>query len=149
MKTFLIGISMVLVVSFGVYTEAQQSRDEQQVLQIVRELDAAVVKKDAAAFRRYLTDDATNISSNGLIRTKTDLITNITQRDSFTKYESDNLKVRIYGDSAVVTGRATYSGTFDGVQYTNRQIVFTATHVRRNGQWLSAAAQNTAVGQRS
>jgi len=145
MKTLFIAVSVVLVVGFGIHTEAQQSRDEQQVLQILRELDVATVKKDTALFRRHLADDATSISSNGTLRTKTDLIAAVTQRDNFTKYESDNLKVRIYGETAVVTGRATYSGTFNGVQYTNRQVLFTATYVRRNGQWQSVAAQNTAV----
>jgi uncharacterized protein (TIGR02246 family) len=145
MKNLFLAALVMLVIGFTVHTEAQQSRDEQQLLQTVRELDAAVVKRDAAPFRRYLTDDATNVSSNGTLRTKTDLIAAVTQRDNFTKYDSDNLKVRVYGDTAVVTGRATYSGTFDGVQYTNRQVVFTATYVRRNGQWQSVAAQNTAL----
>ena len=57
----------------------------------------------------------------------------------------DNLKVRVYGDAAIVTGRAIYTASLEGVWYTDRQILFTDVFIRRNGQWQETASQSTVV----
>ena len=124
---------------------AQQPSAEQQIVQIIRDIEAARLKKDAATFRRHVADDYTGVSSRGSLLTKADLLTAL-QRDNFTKYVVDNVKVRTYGDAAVATGRATYTATFEGTNYTDRQIHFTAMYVRRNGQWQEVANQSTVVG---
>ena len=54
------------------------------------------------------------------------------------------MRVRTYGDSAVVTGAALQTGTFRGQSLVPR-IVFTDTFVLENGNWRAVASHRSAV----
>ena len=133
--SILLGVSM---------RSAPQPTAEQQVAQIIREIEAARPKNEVSVFRRHVADDYTGVNSRGTLLTKADVLTGV-QRDTFTKYVVDHLKVRVYGDAAIASGRATYTATFEGVAYTDRQILFTTTYIRRNWQWQETASQSTVV----
>ena len=53
-----------------------------------------------------------------------------------------NLEVRVYGNTAIVTGVWNISGTTSGEERSGR-MRFTRVWVRRNGQWLMASWQGT------
>jgi uncharacterized protein DUF4440 len=56
--------------------------------------------------------------------------------------DEDKMKVRDYGDAAIVVGRATVkSAQFNG------QFIFTDTYIRRNGHWQVVASQSTEIKQ--
>ena len=64
-----------------------------------------------------------------------------------TKLTSDELsdmKVRVYGNTAVITGKADVKGTLGGKD-TNGQIMFTRVYVKKGGSWRSVAFQQTLV----
>src|SRR5438093_13400489 len=75
-----------------------RNADEQQLMQLERDLAKANVTKDVSLAQRVLADDYTGATSRGTTYTKAQAIAGI-QRDSFTSYDVDNLKVRIYGDA--------------------------------------------------
>jgi len=56
------------------------------------------------------------------------------------------LKVRVYGDTAVVTGRSVQSGRENGKDYSGNYW-FTRVYVKQNGQWLTVALQTTPIRQ--
>lgn len=56
-----------------------------------------------------------------------------------------NMKVRVYGDAAVVAGLVRRSGTIKGIAYKDRQVLFTDTYVRRDGRWQCVSSQGTLV----
>ena len=144
-RTLIVTSCLSLLLGLRQVSSPRQATGEQQIVQILREIEAGRLNKDAAPFRRHIADDFTGVSSRGTPLTNADVLAAL-QRDTFTKYVMDNVKVRLYGDAAVATGRATYSATFEGVRYTDRQIFFTSTYVRRNGQWQEVADQSTLVG---
>ena len=53
----------------------------------------------------------------------------------------DETVVRVYGDTAVVTGRATATGTISGEPYP--RIRYTRVYVKRDGRWKVALFQQT------
>jgi ketosteroid isomerase-like protein len=55
----------------------------------------------------------------------------------------DDVKVRVYGDTAVVMGRGRRSGMFKGAPFKDREITYTDVFVRRNGRWQCVASQGT------
>ena len=61
----------------------------------------------------------------------------------WTASKLDNLKVRIYGDVAVVTGEQTLTGSAKGYISGLRRI--TDLWVRRNGRWQTVGGQTTVV----
>ena len=70
--------------------------------------------------------------------TKEEALKRMSANLKFDRYESSDLKVRVFDTSAVVTGRLHRTGTAEGRPFTN-DWQFTKTYVRRQGKWLLAA----------
>ena len=118
---------------------------EQEVLKAYRELDeASLIKKDRATMERLMADDYSYGHSNGSVANKAqDIAENMSPDMKWTASRLDDLKVRIYGDVAVVTGLATLTGSAKG--YVSGPRRFTDVWVRRNGRWQSVGGQSTIV----
>jgi uncharacterized protein (TIGR02246 family) len=129
-------------------TAASQTTDqtaEKQIRELEEELRAAVVKGDAATFERVVTDDYTTTNVNGLTRTKAQLIEDM--RSGAAKTQSltlDNIKVRVYGDAAVLTADRTAKSSLRGTDTSGRQRMIRVL-VKRQGRWQPVALQATAI----
>lgn len=95
----------------------------------------AQLDNDVAVMDRLLADDYIGISASGIIETKPEAIAlrragtlHITQLDL------NDLKVRIYGDTAVVTSRADLTGT-NGASNISGKYRYTRVYNKRYGQW--------------
>src|SRR4029450_10115448 len=114
--------SLILTAVLGVLSSAvfaQNAADaaavEKEVRQLEEQLRAAAVKGDAAAFERLLADDYTSTSMNGLTRSKGQLIAALKSGAQKTESVSlENVKVRVYGDAAVLTADRTTKSTLRG-----------------------------------
>ena len=105
-----------------------------------------MLKRDAAMLGRILGDDITSVGSRGTVETKSEVLADL--KDKTTGYTScvdNNIKVRIYGDTAVVTGLGTRAGTYKGAAFKDRQFLWTDVFVKRNGRWECVASQGTVV----
>jgi ketosteroid isomerase-like protein len=117
--------------------------EEIKALEEVR--NQAVLHGDVAALERMTSDDYTFVTLRGEQRTKSEILKGFAS-GSF-KYESrqiSDLKVRVYGDTAVVTGRSVQKGTENGRDYSG-PYWFTRVYVKQNGRWISVALQNNFI----
>ena len=88
---------------------------EEEIRSLERERNVAILNGDAAALDRMTADDYTFITLRGELRTKSEIVKGF-QSGSF-KYESrqiSDLTIRVYGDTAVVTGRSNQKGMENG-----------------------------------
>ena len=116
---------------------------EQEIRRLEREWFESYVRGDRAAFDRIVADDAVMTYGNGKVGNKSEAIAEIkAPADASYSLTSDDVKVRVYGDTAIVTGRVTEKGTFNG-RSLNSQSRYTDVWVRRNGRWQVVASQNT------
>jgi ketosteroid isomerase-like protein len=104
--------------------------------------DVASIKKDRALLEQILADDYVYTHSNGAVANKAQEITD-TMSSEWTSSKTDDMKVRVYGDVAIVTGRQTHQGTAKG--YVSGPRRFTDIFVKRNGRWQCAGGQSTLV----
>jgi uncharacterized protein (TIGR02246 family) len=149
-RVVLTGVCVVLCASVTLAraTAVIQTTDqaaEKQIRQLEEELRAAVVKGDAATFERVVTDDYTTTNVNGLTRTKAQLIEDM--RSGAAKTQSltlDNIKVRVYGDAAVLTADRTAKSSLRGTDTSGRQRMIRVL-VKRQGRWQPVALQATAI----
>jgi ketosteroid isomerase-like protein len=90
-----------------------------------------------------LSDDLLYTHSSARVETKAEFLAAL--RSGELKYEAMNhedLKVRVYGDTALVTGRSAVRVRSRG-QENNLQIRFLAVYVRKAGHWQMVAWQST------
>jgi ketosteroid isomerase-like protein len=105
----------------------------------------AVIKKDIPTLERYYADDVTDVGPDGTMTTKEQDISDI--KNGVFVVESataTDLKPRIYGNAAVVTGTGDLKGTYKDQDISGRYR-FTDTFVKQNGQWKCVATQVTRV----
>ena len=110
---------------------------EQAVNGRVRDFLAAIRKGDEAALAPFYTDDYTVTTETGDVQTKAQRLEWVKANAArLSTLEYQDLKTRVYGDTAVVTGHAT------GGAINSRMI---QVWVRQGGTWRLAAGQTTAI----
>jgi ketosteroid isomerase-like protein len=100
----------------------------------------AYQKADVAGMESLLTPDFTTTDPDGVITTRADDVD--AARNGTIRYEifeNRDMKVRLYGDAAVVTGRTIVKGQA-GERGFSAQFQFTDTVVKRDGRWRVAAS---------
>ena len=131
----------LVVASFGHGLRAQAPAAEQAVRQVEDRRIKAMIDDDFATLDAVLADDLTYGHSNGVVDTKASYIE--TLRSGKTKYLTFDRApsvVRVYGDTAIVTGTATLSLRGQAASFTLR---YTLAYVMREGQWRMVAWQST------
>jgi ketosteroid isomerase-like protein len=91
------------------------------------------------------SNDYTFITLRGELRTKAEIVKGF-QSGSF-KYDSrtiSDLNIRVYGDTAVVTGRSTQKGSENGKDYSG-DYRFTRVYAKQKGRWVTVALQATLI----
>jgi ketosteroid isomerase-like protein len=120
---------------------AQPPGVEQAVRQVEDRRIKALIDDDFATLDAVLADDLTYGHSNGVVDTKASYME--TLRSGKTKYQTiERLPsvVRVYGDTAIVTGTATVGLRGQAAPFTLR---YTLAYVMRDGQWRMVAWQST------
>ena len=126
---------------------AQNLKVEQEIKRLELEWFDSYVRGNRAAFDRIVADEAVITYGNGKIGNKAEAIAEIkVPADPSYSLTSDDVQVRVYGDTAIVTGRVTEKGTFNG-RSINSQSRYTDVWVRQKGRWQVVAAQNTRIPQ--
>lgn len=120
---------------------------EDEIKNLEKERAAAVVKADTATLERVTADDYVLINANGQMMDKQQTMEAIkTGQIKIASNDLSDLKVRVYGNTAVVTGKSTVKGTLSGTDI-NGPVLFTRVYVRKNGHWQAVAFQQTRVTQ--
>jgi hypothetical protein len=86
---------------------------EQEILKLEQTSNDASLKKDRAALEQLLADDYMSLNSNGTLTNKAEEIAE-SMGANWTDAKPSNLKVRVYGNTAVVTGNLMLTGSAKG-----------------------------------
>lgn len=136
-------IATVLASGGGANSTPATAVDEIKALEEAR--NEALLHSDVAVLDRMTSDDYTFITLRGELRTKSDILKGFAS-GSF-KYQSRqifDLNVRVYGDTAVVTGRSIQKGMENSKDYSG-SYWFTRVYIKQNGHWISIALQATLI----
>jgi len=143
----LIGCLLVVsIAAFGQSKAAPQKADaasvEQTLMQTERAWVQASLKKDATFLEKTLADDWAGIDFTGKAVTKAQAIADLKSGTATTQsIELGDMKVRVFGSTAVVTGSDTEKSTYKGKDSSGK-YVWTDVFVNRNGQWQAVASQS-------
>jgi peptidylprolyl isomerase len=119
------------------------NRVQEQLKKLEEEWATAFIKRDAAALGRILADDYYLIDPNGSASDKAQTIKDIMSGEfAFESIKYDNLKVRIYGAFAIVTGGEVVKMR-TGEQTNTEAFRFTDVFALRRGRWQAISSQLT------
>ncbi len=113
------------------------------ILQLEEESKQAAIRRDVAFAETTLADNYVAIGPLGTVTSKEATIA--ARKNSQVRYDSIELSevvVRVFGSTAVVTGRADVKGKDLGEDFSG-PYRFTRVWVKRNGQWQAVSYQAT------
>lgn len=115
--------------------------DETAVAQLDTEYQAAVERNDAETMDRILANDFVLITGLGRTYNKADLLEEARSQSTVYEYQRDtDQKVRVWGDTAVITALLRAKGSTDGKPF-EYSLWFSDTYVRTPGGWRYALGQ--------
>ncbi|HEY2568617.1 MAG TPA: nuclear transport factor 2 family protein [Candidatus Udaeobacter sp.] len=135
----------VLVLTACVPAFGDQASDERELTQLVKDLNAAIVKPDIAFLEQVLDQDYTHYRPHGNVENRAQYLENRKSgRVDFASLIADDIKVRLYADTAIVTYRSSAKGKDqDGV--IDEQRLWTRVFVRHDGHWKLVHSQGTTI----
>lgn len=136
-----------IVASHGCDISDTEAEAIQKITQLYKEWDAADMKGDLAALDRLIADDYVGTSPEGAVESKAQILAELKSGElKVLSAVTDDVKITVYGNTAVGTGRWTANGkniakgkTWGGVHR------FTDTWVFRDGRWQAVADQLTKI----
>jgi ketosteroid isomerase-like protein len=103
----------------------------------------AAIQADIATLDSIMSDDYIFISSVGQMLNKKEHLDSLKSGDiEYKSLTYDNVKVRTYGDTAVLTGRITAEGSNAGRNTSGTHFI-TRVYVNQDGRWIIVSAQAT------
>ena len=121
---------------------------ERQLIELERQLSDALVREDATVLDRLWSNDLVFTFPNGKVSNKAQRLAGqkpaAQPAQSESKTINDEVKVYLYGNTAVVTVLSTWSGKANNEAYSSQ---FQATHVwvKQEGRWQLVAAHVSPV----
>jgi uncharacterized protein (TIGR02246 family) len=113
---------------------------------MVQQYRQALVRRDVATLARIWSDDYTFTNPQGRLLSKKERLANFTSRaTALAGIENEgDVHVRVYGNTAVVTTRATLLGRYSGQASSG---AYRSLHVwmKRDGRWQLVANQVTRI----
>lgn len=111
-----------------------------EVQQAFREVETATNKHDVAAFERLLVNDFMFVTRTGDIFDRQEYLAREKRGAMLAGGKTEILKIRLYGDTALVTDRYT-----DTTSKGSLNIVATHVFVKEGGAWKWASFQGSRV----
>ncbi|MEQ1605792.1 MAG: nuclear transport factor 2 family protein [Pyrinomonadaceae bacterium] len=124
-------IALILGISTVASAQYKKGSVEDKLIQLDKAWTFAELKGDKKAAGAIVADDYAGTTQRGEVENKDQYLAQLAPNADFVR--SDDYKVRIFGNTAIMTHR----GTVEGV----RNIQFRSTHVwmKRGGKWLVVA----------
>ena len=138
--SFCVGIAILSVVAVHVAI-ASSADDQKAVSTLDAQYQTAVKVNDAVTMDRILADDFILVEGDGSIQTKADLLKEARSgRIVYEHQDETEQKVRMWGDTAVVTAKLWGKGT-DGGKPFEWKLWFSDTYIRTPQGWRYAFGQ--------
>jgi len=137
----IVNMNLALVVlMIGLQSQPQPDTSEvKELMRLESVWNEAHEKGDASVLEKLWADDLEVTVPRMPVMSKSEVLGFARSgRMKFQRYQTSDLKVRVYGDAAVVSGRLQRTRTL-GDKMVNDDWRFTKFYVRREGRWQVVA----------
>ena len=120
-----------------------RQRDVAELTRLSDAWDKAIVRKDEKAIADNMAEDFRQIDGYGNLETKTSFVKGIVDpKLTINPYTVEEFEVRLYGDTALLSGRSRLTGTYEGKAFESNYR-YIDIYVRRGGTWKIVSVQIT------
>ena len=146
MKSIFVMVTLLLATASVTFSQTS-GRTEQELLNANQAYDEALVRRDVTALDRIYSDEFIYTTPDGEVRDKARQLAFTRSGDlRLESGRSYDVRVRVYGNTAVMTGRFMARGKFRDKVIDIRER-YTAVWVKRRGQWELVAEQGNLIRQ--
>lgn len=146
MKRLLVVLVLLVFPSLAFADQAGKvTGTEKALLKIEEDLLAGILKGDWALFDRYMAPGFVFVGPDGSMQDKAQWMADA--KSGALKIESsknEDMKVRVYGDTGIVTYRSIDKGTFKGMDISG-QYRWTDVFIKRAGKWQIVSTQGSPI----
>jgi ketosteroid isomerase-like protein len=133
----------LLTLSLTLSCHTRSNHAEEELLKVEKEFAKAVLSNDAEAIGKFLTDDWAIVDADGGVIDKARFLSVIKSGTLVhEEMELDDMTVRAFGDSAVVTTITSTKGKFASQEFTTQERA-TDFFVKRGDRWQCLFSQLT------
>jgi ketosteroid isomerase-like protein len=118
---------------------------EEELVRVEKEFTDAIAKNELERIQRFVTNDWVIIGADGGIIERNRFF-EVIRSGTLTHdmMESDEMRVRLYGDIAIVSALTRSRGKFMGQEFSTRERA-TDVFVKQDGQWRCVLTQLTGM----
>ncbi|MCC6329388.1 MAG: nuclear transport factor 2 family protein [Acidobacteria bacterium] len=137
MKQIPFVIVLVLGISSIAFGQYKKGSVEEKLIQLDKAWTSAELRGDKRAAGALVADDFVGTTQRGEVQNKAQYIASVVPNADMVK--SDEYKISLYGNTAVMTHRSTVSGV--------RNVQFRSTHIwmKRGGKWQIVAHHGSLI----
>ena len=138
-KLFVVALIVTAISLPTLAKKSQGSADIAELSKLEQVWNDAYVHGNVGPLERLLADDLIVTMTDMAVLTKAQSIGLLRSGHlRFPRYETSDIRIRVYSDAAVVTGRLQRTRTVDG-KNVDDDWRFTKVYVRRSGKWQVVA----------
>lgn len=129
-------IVLILLFSQPIFSQnSRPSKTVESVIKTIDELCKAFETADTERLRKNMTANFTLTSSNGSVTSLEDEINDLKSgKARYSVFKNVNMKVRLYGNTAVVTGQTIIKGEYEKSSI-EAEFQFTDTLIWKDNRW--------------
>lgn len=114
------------------------ARIVEEILKMEKARTDAILAADGPAMQKLFDDELVYIHSSGRLDTRTSYIDNlVTGKSAYKAFAFSNVKVRVYGDCAIVSGDAIVDATKSRLDLRFTNVWSKSSGIWRNVHWHS------------
>ncbi|HSI10938.1 MAG TPA: nuclear transport factor 2 family protein, partial [Chthoniobacter sp.] len=124
---------------------ADEATDKAQLTEIEKQSATALVSADFQLLGSIFAEDWILVGPAGEVMTRRFIFEQLRSGDlKFTGYELGDMEIRIFGDTAVVVGRGTPRGEWNGQKFEEKEV-FSDTFTRVGGKWRCVMSHSSEI----
>lgn len=147
MQVILFALATMLVVVTAIIVALpinRNSDDEKGLKELEVQWSQAYRERNTQLLERILSNDFVSANAYGRVFNKKEFVDEIKSNASTESIDSADIKARIYGDTAIVTGIQLFKVKAENESRTDL-VRFTHVYAKQQGRWQVVAAQETFI----
>ncbi|MGM9485924.1 nuclear transport factor 2 family protein [Ideonella sp. YS5] len=133
---------ITLLAALSAAQPARAATAEEELIALEDQRREAIRIKDHASLGRIYAPEFMAVAGNGQLIDRTALFRLFDQGGSALKFETDEIRIQLHGDTAVFFGRLTGRTPTGELATVSR---FSHVFIRREGRWMCVAGQSTPI----